>query len=453
MVRAIALTFAIAVTLGVASGAQASAVTVTESRPAVVRAAGATVSVTLGPARIRLRASSRRGLRAVVTERRRGRRARRVSIRLPRLKSKTVVLARLRSQRQSILLRLRTPGARPRDFQIDVAGAHAPSKRAPSVELVPKPGGLPAMRVPEPSPPGDAEASPPLAPPSPDRLRWEQPDLADPADVYVSASNRALRLDPARDYVVHMPVLPLSASGGLTITGGRNVVLIGGQISIPWQGASPQGHERRGLLLRNQRGTIHVEGLLIDGPDVSEGINLDQGLGATVQFANLRVENLHARDEVHFTDTHPDVIQTWNGPDRLLVDRLTGSSDYQGFFLRPQEKGGPPPTLFSFSNVNLIGTETAGNLLWKASEFPIETSETWVSPNPRKTMNATLWPSPAAWPGVQKGVPPSGDFVAAGEAGTTYASPGFVVSAPAAAGTRCHYLSTVGPAPASRHCE
>ena len=44
--------------------------------------------------------------------------------------------------------------------------------------------------------------------------------LSSPTTVQVSNTNHALVLDPTRDYLIRMPALPLTAKGGLTISGG-----------------------------------------------------------------------------------------------------------------------------------------------------------------------------------------------------------------------------------------
>jgi hypothetical protein len=251
--------------------------------------------------------------------------------------------------------------------------------------------------------------------------------LVNPLQVQVTNTNRALVLDDARDYVVHMPATPLTASGGLTISGGHHVVLIGGHISIPWQGSQPRSHSRRGLFLKNQTGTVHVEGLLIDGTDLAEGINLDQRRGSVVQIENVRVIGVHARDEVGFTDTHPDVIQTWAGPTYLRVDRLTATTDYQGFFLHPtQYDTNANIKLADFRHVNISGTTTSGYLLWQATPFPLTASDVYVQPAPARQSRPTLWPSVSAWSNVKVGIPFSGDFAITGTAGSKYVSPGYV---------------------------
>jgi hypothetical protein len=264
--------------------------------------------------------------------------------------------------------------------------------------------------------------------PSPQRgpLSWAPPRLSHPKDVWISPANAKLRLDPRRDYVLHLPRAPLRVPGGLVVTGGRNVVLIAGEIRIGRQGVAPEGDNRRALYLKQQTGTIHVEGVRLSGPGLSEGIDLDQRLGATVQLENIRVEQLRARDEVHFADNHPDVVQSWAGPARLRIDGLTGRTDYQGMFLLPRQFApGLAVREVTLRRVNLAGSATAGYLLWRSNDFSPRLDDVWVDPAPRRPMSRSLWPHRSAWPGVRSGAPTQGDFVPLGLAGPHYTTPGY----------------------------
>lgn len=249
-------------------------------------------------------------------------------------------------------------------------------------------------------------------------LVWPAPELRDPETIEVG-DDRSLELDPARDYDVRLPSEPLSGPSGLTITGGRNVTLVGGAIEIPEQGPEAGISERRGLLLKDQTGTVHVEGVSIGGDGLSEGINLDQRAGAIVQLQNIRVEELHARDERNFSDNHPDVLQTWAGPAELRVDRLTGVTNYQGIFLHPEQFGDAPRRV-DLRRVNITSEPTAHYLLWRATDFPVKTRQVWVDPPQGRPKAQTLWPSPEAWPGVRTGRPPGGDFVPVDAVGVDY---------------------------------
>jgi hypothetical protein len=175
-----------------------------------------------------------------------------------------------------------------------------------------------------------------------------------------------------------------------------------------------------------------VEGLRIRGADLAEGINLDQRLGAIVQLQNVRIEPIRARDEVAFTDTHPDLLQTWAGPAELRVDRFTGTTDYQGFFLQPTQFGTQVLRRVDLRRVDIHavdrdGVLTAGVLLWKGGgTYPVNVHDVWIEPDPTRGLKSSLWPSPAAWSGVLVGKPPAGPHVPIGVAGARYVSPGYL---------------------------
>ena len=154
-----------------------------------------------------------------------------------------------------------------------------------------------------------------------------------PTTVKVGPGGGQFTLQPGKDYVVKIG----DVSGPVRLVGGRNVVLIGGHITIPWAGADASISSRLGLYLKGQTGTVHVEGLLIDnaGGDLSEGIQINAP-DAVVQIQNVRIDGVHARDEVNFSDNHPDLIQPWGGVQALRIDHLSGSDRLPGLLPRGQ---------------------------------------------------------------------------------------------------------------------
>ncbi len=196
------------------------------------------------------------------------------------------------------------------------------------------------------------------------RLSWTPPQLDHPITVDVSASNHVLKLDPTRDYLVRMPSTKLSVLGGLVIVGGHDVVLIGGAITI------------------------------------------------------------QARDEVGFSDNHPDLVQSWAGPAELRVDRFSGTTDYQGIFLAPEAFGSSPSRRFDLRRVNITTTATARYLLWQEGNAPLRLDDVWIQPSPGRY--ELVWPSDRRWDPVSQGSPPAGDFARADGVGLGYRSPGYV---------------------------
>jgi hypothetical protein len=285
--------------------------------------------------------------------------------------------------------------------------------------------------------------------PAPDpagrKLTWAPPTLRLPTTIAVGPEGGQFNLAAGKDYVIQIG--DVSAVGGVRLIGGRNVVVIGGHITIPWAGNNPSISSRLGLYLKGQTGTVHVEGLLIDnsGGDLSEGIQINAP-DAVVQIENCRVEGIHARDEVDFTDNHPDLIQPWGGVKALRVDRFTGSSDYQGILLK--EDAGPIGRA-DLRRLNIIGLPTARYLFIQHNFIPVNLEDVWLAPGKDRFhgIGKTVWPDDSGvypqqaqvesdgtvwWPTevgiagfISTGVPSGGDFVPDGLAGPGYQSPGY----------------------------
>jgi len=267
---------------------------------------------------------------------------------------------------------------------------------------------------------------------TPRKLTWAPPELENPTTVKVSDSYRSLKLDPAKDYIVELPKdQPLN--GELAIWGGRNVVVIGGEIVIKEGGW-------RAVYLQQNTGVMHFEGIHIRGEppeSLLEGFNFNhRQTNCVVQIQNVRVEKVHGTRAGH----HADIIQTWAGPAELRIDGLTGFTQYQGMFLLPNQHftlatDGFLPKKWVFKNINIEGDEDSAFMLWAPEEkeqFPMEIENVWVQPreNKRGDRDAYLWPQPKKtnnrfWDNVKEGIPPGGDFVPLGTAGRNYVSPGY----------------------------
>lgn len=243
----------------------------------------------------------------------------------------------------------------------------------------------------------------------------EPPALRDP-EVLPVIDGR-LRLADDRDYVLQLPCSPVEVEGGLRISGGRNVVLVGGTVVLP-EDEDPA----RGLYLVDQTGTVHIEGLHLTG-NLSEGINLSQSKGAAVHLVNVRVDVVRGSKETN----HADLLQTWAGPRELTIDGFVGETEYQGFFLLPnQHYDGPPPERFSLSNIHITMGEDAGYALWTERgrpDYPVEVDRVWLTPSVDKPQDDLLWPKPSVtddqtWSGVRIGTPDEG--VLSQEPGTEY---------------------------------
>lgn len=238
--------------------------------------------------------------------------------------------------------------------------------------------------------PGAAPGAAPALTNSPAALQWAPPTLSHPQTVKLSAKNRELELDPNRDYRLVMPDTPLSVPGGLSIAGGHNVVLIGGTLDAPSAKQAPNPQDRRGVYLKGQTGVVHIEGLRLGG-DLTEGFDLDERLGATVQIENVDVGTVHGSRDAN----HADVIQTWAGPRKLLVDGLRASSDYQGFFLLPNQHWaeGPPPQTFDIRRSVITLSSNSGYGVWVPDSAPWFHGAGLTIVTEKSDRGKVLWPA------------------------------------------------------------
>ncbi len=208
-----------------------------------------------------------------------------------------------------------------------------------------------------------------------------------------------LRLDPSRDYLVRVSRDKGPRRKGLIVQGGHNVVIVGGQIRIGWQGKQPNHNDRRGLLLKDQTGVVHVEGLKIGGRDLGEGIDLDQRKGATVQLVNVHIGTVRDGDERNFGDTHPDLVQSWAGPRRLRIDGLRGRTGYQGLFLLPRQfQGDLDVREIDLRNISITGTRRRATSCGSTAARAGAAQRVVRARRPRRRQ--LLWPRPQNWSGA-----------------------------------------------------
>jgi hypothetical protein len=301
-----------------------------------------------------------------------------------------------------------------------------------------------------------AEAAPPDPAPNSAKLTRAPPQLTNPITINVPDSDGYVKMDTTKDYVVKIGHLrDCAAAGsnstGLWLEGGRNVVLIGGRISIPCESTA---YGRTGIKIRNATGTVHVEGVLIDnsGGWLTDGVAI-AAPAATVQLQNLRIGPVWEN-----TSVHPDIIQTQGGVKELRIDKLTGISTYQGIFLKNESCTSCTVGPTSIKRVNIrtrndLGSYQPMYLFWQQTkDIPVSIEEYYLdltnssrslghSVHPSTdwvwdgdaTRKATLsldkthayWPSSNVAGAVKPGAPVEGDYVPEGLAGQTYVSPGY----------------------------
>ena len=207
---------------------------------------------------------------------------------------------------------------------------------------------------------------------APARLTWPPPALSDPVIVSVTNANRRLFLDDARDYRLNI-VEPLKRE--LWIEGGRNVVVIGGHITIDQIGSSTAYQDNTAVKVRfgDPAGTVHLEGLLVDGAYVADGFGI--ATARNVQIQNVRVERAYD----NLKNAHADCVQIQQGVGHLRMDRFTCSTQRQGFFLGDHDG---PIRSADLRRVNLLGAP-GKHLLWQTtSSFDVAVSDVWLGTAP-----------------------------------------------------------------------
>ncbi len=255
--------------------------------------------------------------------------------------------------------------------------------------------------------------------------RLRPPLLSEPTTIAISDTNRRLFLEDGRDYVVKMPSAPFTLAGGISIVGGRNVVLIGGEIYDDTPIAPSESADNAyGLYLENQTGTVHLEGLWIHGRGIGQALVLAQFDGATVQVLNSRLAALHPVGHVH-----TDGIQSWAGPARLFLSNVTIRTAGVGIQTQPHQFRPVTIDRWEYRRVNVVQMTGHAHALWKSSGqggwWREIYQDFWV-----RNIGRQAWPTRRHWmPGgpaavegepVTKGIPPRGDFVQARAVGLVY---------------------------------
>ena len=331
----------------------------------------------------------------------------------------------------------------------------APAASVPTAVPTPAPAPAEATQAPPTADTGAPEAvtapapttaTPPAQPSTPAppvdtraKLQWAPPALAAPTTINVAQGDQTYTLDTTKDYVINLGAV--THVGAVSISGGRNVVMIGGRIAL-----TTLSTKATALNIKNSTGTVHVEGVAFDG---TSGHEMDaiqiQAPAATVQVENVRADGLLGT----FDTNHSDVIQPWGGVGRLRVDRLSADSNYQGIFTRPDQGaiGSVDLRHVDLTFNNAAAGSSGGYLLWMTTGCdmaPTALSDVYIAPRTGKSVGTAVWPPtsdptcPArlsgtrvTWPtlpvtgAVLGGAPSGGAYVPAGSVGPGYTSPGY----------------------------
>jgi len=294
-----------------------------------------------------------------------------------------------------------------------------------------------------------------------DKLRYPPPPLERPTTINLGTGVTYNRLVDGQDYLVKMPAV--KKVGSTTLEGGRNIVIIGGHVTLPVLLKAPgqpdvsNGAISRGIYIKSNHGVVHIEGVLVDATagGMSDGIVI-ASTDSIVQIENVRVDGVFGFNH----QFHADVVQPYGGVRDLRIDKLTGYSAYQGLTIG-QDRGSIGSVEISRANLVCIHPQINGSgnnggyMLWFTSHsggadttYPLTLDEVYIQPRVGRTLGSSVWPpagfaqcpavlaaddSAATWPSipkvkgcVKKGLPPHGDFVPAGVAGLEYVSPGYM---------------------------
>ena len=311
-------------------------------------------------------------------------------------------------------------------------------------------------------------------------LTWSPPVCGDAThscqDVYLTntGSHQNPSLSSSSDYRLHLPANgPLV--GGLTISRGHNVQIIGGEIDMAYP-CSDSSSACHGINISrgSASGQVYIEGVFIKNPDpnyltdtvdTGDGIDVDDYPGVTdIVLQNVRIQGIKGCDPA-VPSAHADVFQPYNaGGATFNVDHLTATTDCQGMQIDPDYAYVtygllPKSAIFKNVNINVFANPSLGNgnrYAWwftygggsSCVSYPITLSNVYVQEPDGTLADIAVWPDPAnsypasclgmyssgyaQWPTlsslngfVTSGLPPGGDYVPAGLAGLGYVSPGY----------------------------
>ncbi len=314
------------------------------------------------------------------------------------------------------------------------------------------------------------------------RLTWAPPELDNPIEItLVAGGNYYPNLLPNQDYVIYCPntISSTLSTGAVYLSGGRNIVWIGGEIDHPDQRPNDSDTYSRGIFIGNATGVVHLEGLYLHGVDLSDGFQV-YCPEAIVQIQNCRVGDPGQPIVAHsstFTDKHPDIIEMEGGCRELRVDKLTGYSTYQGLFASNVANvdarcRGIVAKRMDITAVDTIAGIGSRQLLWQGTrDIPMQLKDVYIIPyqmtatgglvqtllttcRPYGTaaepdvklrsiataddglgnydsIKGVYWPPKANISGqVLLGPPPSGNYVSNTFAGLNYVTPGYQAAFP-----------------------
>lgn len=315
---------------------------------------------------------------------------------------------------------------------------------------------------------GTTEPPPPPPLPSNLMLTWKPPALSNPVTVNIPATGPVpvygqqawvIQLDPAKDYILNLGHRHETASGyaGLSIHGGRNIVMIGGEVEIALATSVQGDGQRDAFTFVGQTGTVHVEGVLFSGNPLRAFVT--RAPGATFQFQNCRGGIRMGWAGSYDTTDHSDVILDQEIPSEERFDMCTFEYDNTGFAFyanggtrkikRTNLRNRPDnPTGHNYIHRNVVNTRMEIDDFYTetgwgfsnsggagATQFTLTSA--WLFAQPAMALTGdgksqgsfVTFTDPSgdnvSGNGIKYGSPPNGDFCPVGVAGVGYVSPGY----------------------------
>jgi hypothetical protein len=253
---------------------------------------------------------------------------------------------------------------------------------------------------------------------------WDRPNLAHAQTITITASNHNLKLSQSQNFILRCPKGPVTLPSKLVVWGGHNVELQNCNLHVTdpdWVG-----------YLQDQTGTLWIHNVHFGGAHLTGGLQLQEP-GATVVMRDVLFDKVYG--SLH--TNHAELIQTWCGPKRLLIDGLTGTTTYQGLFLLPNQWCSTRLSQFDLRHVDINDRDGAvalwiGDVNGGTSALPLSVSDVYVTPPVNRSWRGWwLEPQPPhqEWSSALAGSPPGGAYVKPTPSGATGVDE---VSAPAA---------------------
>ncbi len=146
------------------------------------------------------------------------------------------------------------------------------------------------------------------------KLQWSPPSLSNPVTINVPETGGIGGLDPSRDYVLKLG----HRKTGLGVTGGRNVVIMGGRITC--QDIVDSNLSRgRGIEIWDNKGTVHIEGVLFENCGTG---HRDQRAGVGRAGSELPVRRHRLALAADAPGRDPDLARPEGDPHRPADRRL-----------------------------------------------------------------------------------------------------------------------------------